>query len=203
MKYSPLIDKLIRDLQVMPGIGPRSAQRIAFYLLDRNRQGALRLSDTLEEAMNIGYCKRCRNFSEKEYCDICADQKRHSHNTICVVETPADCYAIENSNSYFGTYFILHGAISPIDAIGPQELHLDDLKEIIRTEKPKEIILATSATVEGDATAHLIASYASNFEIKISRPAYGIPLGSDIDGLDHRTLSKSLEGRISFYRNEN
>jgi recombination protein RecR len=198
MTHTPLIDKLIRDLQVMPGIGPRSAQRIAFYLLDRNREGALQLSSTLKQAMNIGYCKRCRNFSEGEYCEICSDKKRIANKTICVVESPADAFAIEKTQTYFGTYFILHGCLSPIDSIGPKELHLDTLHDIIKDELPNEIIIATSATVEGDATAHLIASYAKKYNVNISKPAYGIPLGCDIDNLDHRTLSKSLEGRIRF-----
>ncbi|MEE1340762.1 MAG: recombination mediator RecR [Succinivibrionaceae bacterium] len=198
MKYTPLIDNLITDLQAMPGVGKRSAQRIAFYMLDRNREAALKLSESLRKATEIGYCQRCFNFCEEELCDICKSPKRREENIICVVETPADAYAIESTEQYFGTYFVLHGSISPIDAIGPEELHLDVLKKILEEDRPKELIIATNATVEGEATAHLIASYAEQLNIPISRPAYGIPFGSDLDNIDNRTLTKSLAGRIRY-----
>lgn len=196
MKFSPLLDRLISDLQVMPGIGPRSAQRIAFNLLDKNRDGALVLSDTMHKAMsNIGYCKSCRCYCENEQCEICADPSRLDNGVLCVVESPADVLAIENTNEFRGTYFVLHGHLSPIDGVGPAELHFDDLEELFKKNHYKEVILATNPTVEGDTTAHYIAHIASKYDIKSSRIARGIPIGSDLDSIDGSTLMKSLNGR--------
>lgn len=196
MKISPLFEELVRDLQAMPGIGPRSAQRIAYYFLDYGRQRALKLSKTLEKAMdNIGYCKRCNIYSENDYCEICSNPIRVNSKVLCVVEYPADVVAIEQTHDFNGSYFVLHGHLSPIDGIGPKELHLEKLEAIFANEKIEEVILATAPTVEGDATAFFIKRVAEKYNIPCSQLARGIPVGGDLDSLDGNTLSKSIAGR--------
>lgn len=195
MKFSPLLEELIHDLQVMPGIGPKSAQRIAFNLLDQHRAEAIRLSDTLRRAMEIGYCKRCLSYCENELCDICSDAKRVAVGILCVVESPADVLAIEQTEEFGGTYFVLHGHLSPLDGIGPKELHLDDLEKTLAEGNFKEIILATNPTVEGDATAHYIGHIAQKYNVNASRIARGVPVGGELDSIDGSTLMRSLSGR--------
>jgi|SRR5574344_2842 recombination protein RecR len=195
MKFSPLLEDLIRDLQVMPGIGPKSAQRIAFNLLDLHRSDALQLSDTLKKAMTIGYCHHCHCYCENDVCEICNDPKRIAVGMICIVESPADVLAIEQTEEFSGTYFVLHGHLSPLDGIGPKELHLEDLEKTLSTGNFKEIILATNSTVEGDATAHYIGHIAERYGVQASRIARGIPVGSDLDSIDGSTLTRSLSGR--------
>lgn len=196
MKFSPLVEKLINDLQIMPGIGPKSAQRIAFYLLDHNREGAMRLGDTLNETMkNVSCCPICRSYSDGNVCEICSDVKRQQSGIICVVESPADVLAIEQTGEYNGTYFVLHGHLSPIDGIGPAELGLDELATLLDGGNYREIILATNPTVEGDTTAHYIAHMAARRNVVATRIARGIPVGGELESIDGSTIMRSLAGR--------
>ena len=198
MESKSTLTQLIDALQCLPGVGRKSAQRMAYYLLDKDRRGAFTLSETLEDAMNnIGNCKKCRDYTELEFCEICRNDKRNS-NIVCVVESPADIAAIESTGSYSGKYFVLMGNLSPLDGIGPQEIGLNLLKKITEEEDVEEIIVATSATVEGEATAHFISSMVNNIEsksIKVSRLAQGVPIGGELEYLDSSTLALSLANR--------
>lgn len=195
MKYTPLIDQLIDALRCQSGIGPKSAQRIAFELLERNRSGAKQLADALNKAMDgVGHCERCQNFSESSICQICSSPKRDA-TSLCIVENPADVVSIEQTSSFFGCYFVLMGNLSPLDGIGPEEIGLDKLKKIIEQNEIKEIILATGTTIEGEATAHYISQLFSTPTIKITRIAHGIPLGGELDLVDGGTLSHALASR--------
>ncbi|MGN1393785.1 MAG: recombination mediator RecR [Succinivibrionaceae bacterium] len=199
MKFSPLLEKLINDLQIMPGIGPRSAQRIAFHILDHHRDNALKLSSTIRDAVeSIHYCKCCRSYCESDICEICSDSRRKDYGVLCVVETPADVLAIENTNEFKGTYFVLHGHLSPLDGIGPSELKLEELEVLFQNNKYNEVILATNPTVEGDATAHFVAHIAKKYNINATRIARGVPIGSEVDSIDGSTLTRSLNGRSPF-----
>ncbi|MDO6684962.1 MULTISPECIES: recombination mediator RecR [unclassified Agarivorans] len=199
MKYSPSIDQLIKSLQVLPGVGPRSAQRMAFHLLERKRRDGLQLAEHLTKAMDaVGHCEVCRNFAEEDLCPICQSPKRTSKGGICVVETPADVAAIEQTAQFFGSYFVLMGHLSPLDGIGPSELHLDKLERRLANEDVSELILATNPTVEGEATAYYIADMAKRYKVKVSRIAHGVPLGGELDSVDGTTLSHSLIGRQQF-----
>ena len=176
----------------MPGVGRKSAQRIAFHLLERDRQGASELADALAEAVRgIGHCSRCRMLTEHEICNICAATGRDA-KTLCVVESPADVMAIEDATGYRGLYFVLMGHLSPLDGIGPDELGISLLDERLRDESVAEMIIATNPTVEGDATAHLLAEMAAAHNVQASRIAHGVPLGGDVDG---GTLSHAFFGR--------
>ena len=195
MKYTPLIDQLIEALRCQSGIGPKSAQRIAFELLERNRQGAKQLADALNKAMeDVGHCERCRNFSETPVCTICSSPKR-DETSLCVVENPANVVSIEQTSSFFGRYFVLMGNLSPLDGIGPEEIGLDKLKSIVDQNEISEIILATGTTIEGEATAHYISQVFSGKAIKITRIAHGVPLGGELDLVDGGTLSHALASR--------
>lgn len=195
MKYTPLIDQLIESLRCQSGIGPKSAQRIAFELLERNRLGAKQLADALNKAMDgVIHCERCRNFSETPICNICSNPKRDD-TALCVVENPANVISIEQTSSFFGRYFVLMGNLSPLDGIGPEEIGLDKLKMIVDQSDIKEIILATSTTIEGEATAHYISQIFSALEIKITRIAHGVPLGGELDLVDGGTLTHALASR--------
>ena len=195
MNYSPLLEKLIKGLRFLPGVGQKSAQRMAFNLLERNRSGALELADALRVAMEkIGHCERCRNFSETPLCSLCESPKRDA-SQLCIVETPADVVALEQSFGYRGLYFVLMGHLSPLDGIGPAELGLDCLQLYLQEGDIKELILATSTTVEGETTAHYIAEMARAVEISVSRIAYGVPLGGELDLIDSGTLSHALNER--------
>lgn len=198
MESKSTLAQLIDALQCLPGVGRKSAQRMAYYLLDKDRRGAFTLSETLEDAMNnIGNCKKCRDYTEVELCEICRNDKRNS-NIVCVVESPADIAAIESTGSYSGKYFVLMGNLSPLDGIGPQEIGLNLLKKIIEEDDVEEVIVATSATVEGEATAHFISSMVNNIEsksIKVSRLAQGVPIGGELEYLDSSTLALSLANR--------
>lgn len=196
MKFSPLVEELIADLQIMPGIGPKSAQRIAFHLLDHGREGALKLGKTLEEAMkNVGYCPVCRSYSDGGVCAICGDFRRRENGVVCVVESPADVLAVERTGEFRGTYFVLHGHLSPIEGIGPKELGLDALAARLDEGNCRELILATNPTVEGDATAHYIAHFARRKNVTATRIARGIPVGGELDSTDGSTILRSLAGR--------
>ena len=192
---SPLLERLAQALQCLPGVGNKSAQRMLLHLLDRDREGARHLAKTLEEAtQRIGNCELCRMLSEEAICRYCANDQRDS-TQLCVVETPADLLAIENSGAFRGKYFVLMGQLSPIDGIGPAELGLDLLEERLKSEQISELVLATSVTVEGDATAHLIASLARKFAVPATRIAYGVPVGGELEFVDSGTLSRALTGR--------
>lgn len=193
--YSPLLEQLAQALQCLPGVGAKSAQRMLLHLLDRDREAAKHLARTLEEATRrIGNCERCRMLSEEPVCRFCASPQR-SATQLCVVETPADLLAIEHSGAYGGKYFVLMGQLSPIDGIGPTELGLDLLEERFKQEPIAEVVLATSVTVEGDATAHLIAALAKRHGVPATRIAYGVPVGGELEFVDSSTLSRALAGR--------
>ena len=199
MKFSPLVQELIDSLKCLPGVGAKSAQRMAFHLLERNRNGGIKLSKTLNLAMeNVGHCQKCRNFTEQEVCDICHSTKRQLLQTLCIVEGPADVIAIEQTGEFQGLYFVLMGHLSPIDGIGPDDLGLDILSEQLATGNFKEIILATNPTVEGEATAHFIANLAQQYQVDISRIAHGVPVGSELEYVDGNTLSHALSGRKTY-----
>ena len=193
--YSPLLNQLIQALQCLPGVGAKSAQRMAFHLLDKDRGGAGRRSSVLEEAIrSIRNCERCRMLTEERLCRFCSSDRRDG-SQLCVVETPADLLAIEQSAAYRGRYFVLMGHLSPIDGIGPSELGLELLERRFADERFGEVVIATSVTVEGDATAHLIATLAHKHGVRASRIAYGVPVGGELEFIDGGTLSRALSGR--------
>jgi len=195
MSHSPLILQLIEALRCLPGVGNKSAQRMAYYLLERDRPGALALSRALQETVEkVGHCKSCMILTEQEICHICSDAKRDS-NSICVVENPGDVYAIEQSGSYRGKYFVLMGHISPLDGIGPDELNLPTLFKRAENELLTEVILATNTTVEGEATAYYIIDQLKPLNIKVTRIAHGVPLGGELEYVDGSTLGHALAGR--------
>lgn len=196
MKEQTLIEQVIEGFRCLPGVGPKSAQRMLLHLLERDREGGRHLARILSEAIEkIGHCKSCRNLTEAELCEICSDGKRGS-TIICVVEAPSDVIAIEQSLSFRGQYFVLMGTLSPIDGRGPDEIGIDHL--IRRCESGiQEIILAVSSTVEGEATAHYIAEALKPLNVTISRLAQGIPLGGELEYVDGGTLSHAFEGRKS------
>lgn len=195
MAYSPLLNRLIDALRCMPGVGPRSAQRIAFHLLERDRDGAGRLAQALSDAVEgIGQCARCRMFSETELCPICRDAGRDD-GELCVVESPADVVAVEEATGFRGRYFVLMGHLSPLDGIGPDELGLGALEARLAEDGLREVIIATNPTVEGDATAHYVATLAARHGIAASRIAHGVPLGGELEYVDGGTLSHAFTGR--------
>lgn len=190
-----LLDELVESLRCLPGVGPKSAQRMAYHLLQRNRQGGIRLSDKLRLSMeNIGLCKVCRNFTEQEVCRICTDASRE-HTKLCIVESPSDMAALEKATDYRGLYFVLHGKLSPLDGIGPSQLGLEVLCERFDAGQVAEIILATNSTVEGEATAHYIGELARARELSVMRIAHGVPLGGELEYVDGGTLSHAFAGR--------
>ncbi len=179
----------------MPGVGRKSAQRIAFHLLERDREGAEQLSQALAAAVaGIGHCRRCRMLSETELCSICEAAGR-DQSVLCIVESPADVMAIEDATGYKGHYFVLMGHLSPLDGIGPRELGLHDLEERLANEHFEEVIVATNPTVEGDATAHFVAEMAARYRVPASRIAHGVPLGGELEYVDGGTLSHAFFGR--------
>jgi recombination protein RecR len=195
MSYSPLLLRLIDGLRCMPGVGQKSAQRIAFHLLERDRDGANGLSAALSEAVTgIGHCSRCRMFTEHELCSICSASGRDA-TQLCVVESPADVMALEDATGFRGLYYVLMGHLSPLDGIGPDELGLSKLEEWLAEGEVKELIIATNPTVEGDATAHYLADLASRNEVVASRIAHGVPLGGELEYVDGGTLSHAFYGR--------
>lgn len=195
MSYSPLLVRLIDALRCMPGIGQKSAQRIAFHLLERDREGAAAMSSALADAMaGIGHCTRCRMFSEHDLCSICAASGRDAAQ-LCIVESPADVMAVEDATGFRGMYFVLMGHLSPLDGIGPEELGMPILEQRIRDETINEVIIATNPTVEGDATAHYLADMAARHNVSASRIAHGVPLGGELEYVDGGTLSHAFYGR--------
>lgn len=195
MNYSPLLTRLLENLRCLPGVGPKSAQRMAFHLLERDRNGAGELSRSLAEAVEkIGHCKTCRMLTEQEQCEICRSPKRDEHS-LCVVETPADVVAVEQSAGFRGKYFVLMGHLSPLDGIGPAELGIDQLVARLDSGEVREVILATNPTVEGEATAHYIAELAAGRKIPATRIAHGVPIGGELEYVDGGTLSHAFAGR--------
>lgn len=199
MKFSPLVQELIESFKCLPGVGAKSAQRMAFHLLERNRRGGERLAKSLAKSMeNIGHCLQCRNFTEEELCHICQSSKRKIAHQLCIVESPADVIAIEQTGEFVGRYFILMGHLSPIDGIGPEDLGLDLLEEQLASKQFKEVILATNPTVEGEATAHFIADIAQKYQVNLSRIAHGVPVGGELEFVDGNTLSHAFSGRKNY-----
>lgn len=195
MAHSRLLHQLIDALQCLPGVGPKSAQRMSFYLLERNRDGGQRLAEALQAALaGIGRCRLCRNLSETEVCNRCADPAR-DHSTLCVVETPADVAAVEQATGYRGGYFVLMGHLSPLDGVGPAELGLEQLEARLDEHQVGEVIVATNPTVEGEATAHYIADLARERSIRVTRIAHGVPVGGELEYIDGGTLSHAFSGR--------
>ena len=189
-----LVTELINALTILPGVGKKSAQRMALYLLDRNKDGASILANTLNLAVeNIQRCSSCRMLTSNELCKVCLDSSRDA-KSICVVESPSDVLAIESTGGYRGKYFVLLGRLSPIDGIGPEDLGIDDLLKIIIKNEIKEVILATSSTVEGDATAIFIKDHVKS--AKVSRISYGIPIGGELEYVDGTTIARAIEGRV-------
>ena len=192
---SSSLDELVEALKCLPGVGQKSAQRMALHLLERDREGAGRIADALASALDkVRHCRLCRNFSDDELCRVCADREREQ-STLCVVETPADVLAVEATAVYRGRYFVLLGRLSPLDGFGPGQLGLEQLEQQLTQGVIEEVILATSATVEGDITAQYISDIASRLGVKTSRLARGIPLGGELEFVDGGTLSRALSGR--------
>ena len=195
MAYSPLINRLIEDLRCLPGVGPKSAQRMAFHLLERDREGAKRLAASLiEAAERVGNCQQCRTLSETDICPLCANANR-DRSLLCVVESPADVRAIEQATHYQGRYFVLMGHLSPLDGIGPADIGLEQLDSRLNEGDIKEVILATNPTVEGEATAHYISEMVKEYDISSSRIAHGVPVGGELEYVDAGTLSHAFSGR--------
>ena len=189
-----LLSELISALTILPGVGKKSAQRMALYLLDRNKDGASILASVLDQAVkDIQRCSSCRMLTSNEICGVCSDTSRDK-NSICVVENPSDVLAIESTGGFRGNYFVLLGRLSPIDGIGPEDLGIDDLLKNIESNDVKEVILATSSTVEGDATAIFIKDHVKN--AKVSRISYGIPIGGELEYVDGTTIARAIEGRV-------
>lgn len=194
---SPLLGQLMEALRCLPGVGPKSAQRMAFYLLERDREGGARLAQALEAALEgIGHCQRCRTLSEAEVCRICNAADRDD-SLLCAVESPADIVAIEQATDFRGRYFVLMGRLSPLDGVGPEELGLDRLADRLQEGQVKELIIATNPTVEGEATAHYLGEMARSFSVEASRLAHGVPLGGELEYVDSGTLAHAFSGRKS------
>lgn len=194
-RFSPALDALIEALRCLPGVGPKSAQRMALHLLERDRPGAVALSRALAEAAErVGRCERCRNLAEAQLCVICADPRRDK-TLLCVVETPGDILAIEQAGGFRGQYFVLMGHLSPIDGIGPEEIGLPLLEAQAREGELQEVILATNPTVEGEATAYYLTRMLEPLVPRLSRIAHGVPLGGELEYVDGSTLAHAFSGR--------
>ena len=195
MQQPGLLGQLIQAFRVLPGVGPKSAQRMAFHLLQRDRQGAQSLAEALLAAVeHIGHCRECRTFTEGELCAVCSNPNRDG-TQLCIVETPAEVFAIDQSTGFKGRFFVLNGRLSPLDGIGPDELRLDLLEQRLQSGVVRELILATNTTVEGEATAHYISEMARHFGIRPTRIAYGLPFGGEIEYVDGTTLAHAFNGR--------
>jgi recombination protein RecR len=195
MAGSRLIGRLIESLRCLPGVGPKSAQRMAFHLLEYNRDGGRQLAETLTLAMDrVGNCNECRTLSEEPVCTLCANDRR-DRSLLCVVETPVDVQALEQSIGYQGLYFVLMGHLSPLDGIGPEALGLDLLEARLASGEVKELILATNPTVEGEATAHFLSEMARVQGVRTTRIAHGVPMGGELEYIDGGTLSHAFAGR--------
>lgn len=198
MHFSPLLEKLIEALRCLPGVGPKTAQRMALHLLTRGRDNGKHLAHCLNQAMEqITHCNYCRIFSEREFCEICSSTYR-DQSILCIVENPIDVTVIEQTSSFKGKYFVLLGHLSPLDGIGPEEIGITKLKSHFATNCIKEVILATNPTVEGEATAHYISELAKHHHIKVTRIAHGVPMGSELEYIDSTTLAHALVSRGDF-----
>jgi recombination protein RecR len=196
MSPEPLLNQLIESLRCLPGVGPKTAQRMALQLLERNREGGLQLAAVLTEAMQkIGRCKQCRDLTELDVCTICSNPRR-DQTQLCIVESPVDVLAIEQATAYKGIYFVLLGRLSPLDGIGPAELGLDQLTEQLETTTPKEMIIATNPTVEGEATSYYLQRIAKTHDIRVTRIAHGVPLGGELEYTDQSTLAHAFGSRL-------
>ncbi len=198
MAASQLLNQLMAALRCLPGVGPKSAQRMALHLLERDRDGAQRLVAALQTALDrIGHCRQCRNLSETELCALCANPRR-DRSLLCVIEAPADVLAVEQATGFQGLYFVLMGHLSPLDGIGPAELGLEILEARLDAGEVREIILATNPTVEGEATAYYIAESARECGVRTTRIAHGVPLGGELESVDGGTLAHAFAGRRDF-----
>lgn len=196
--FSPAIASLIEALRVLPGVGQKTAQRMAFQLLERQREGAAKLQQSLGHALEVvGRCNQCRTLTEGDTCAICLDTSRSAEGVLCIVESPADVLAVEQTGQFRGQYFVLMGRLSPLDGIGPAEIGLDILEQRLRAGGINEVILATNPTMEGDTTAHFIADMAARYGIRASRIAHGVPVGGELEYVDHTTLGHAFSGRKS------
>ena len=195
MLYPPSLARLIEALRCLPGVGPKTAQRMAFHLLERDSDGGRELAASVSGAIqSLGHCRRCRMFAEGELCPICASTRR-DRNLLCVVESPADVVAIEQSASYGGCYFVLMGHLSPLDGIGPAEIGINAFEALLREGEVQEVILATNPTVEGEATAHFLSTIVARAGLSASRIAHGVPVGGELEYVDGGTLAHALAGR--------
>lgn len=198
MRYTQLLDQFIEAFRCLPGVGQKSAQRMVFHLLERDRARGKRLAEVMHQSLTeIGHCERCQTFSETPLCALCQDPRRDP-TQLCVLESPADVLALEQTAHYRGFYFVLGGHLSPLDGIGPDELGVEKLYAWIKQGEIKELILATNPTVEGEATAHYIAERVKAFPIMVSRIAYGVPMGGELEYIDSGTLIRALGGRGHF-----
>ena len=198
MKHSPKLAQLIDALRALPGVGPKTAQRMAFHLLQEGRSGARALATGLSEALeSVTRCRRCRMLTEGELCSICSSSQR-DETLLCVVESPADVVAVEQSGSYRGLYFVLMGHLSPLDGIGPEQLGVRELEGLLQEGQVRELILATNPTVEGEATAHFLSELAAKHGVRASRIAHGVPMGGELEYVDGGTLAHALAGRQLF-----
>ncbi|MBS3965019.1 MAG: recombination mediator RecR [Methylomonas sp.] len=198
MQNPGLLKELIQSLTCLPGVGAKSAQRMAFYLLQRNREGGRHLASILERAMaQIHHCRDCRTLTEHEVCEVCSDPLRDD-GVLCVVETAADAWLLDQATRFRGKYFVLHGRLSPLDGIGPDQLGIAQLERRLAAGQVKEIILATNATLEGQATAHFIAEIASRHAVLSTRIAHGVPMGGELEFIDSSTLAHAFNGRQAF-----
>ena len=198
MSFSPLIVQLMEALQCLPGVGPKTAQRMMLHLLERGRDDARQLATALAQAADgVGHCQRCRTLTENDICAICSSHDRDSQS-VCVVETPADVFAIEQAGGFRGRYFVLMGHLSPIDGIGPEEIGVEQLLAQVECDSVQEVILATNPTVEGEATAHYIAAGLRRLGVKVTRIAHGVPLGGELEYIDGGTLMHAFAGRREF-----
>jgi recombination protein RecR len=195
MTDKPLLQELIDSLRCLPGVGPKSAQRMAFHILQRDRAGGARLATVLAEAVrSIGHCRLCRTLSEDDICPLCSSPSRDD-SLLCVVESPSDVMALEQATGYRGRYFVLGGRLSPLDGIGPGELGIDQFRQRLDTLQPAELILATTTTVEGEATAHYLSEIARERGLATTRIAHGVPLGGELEYVDGGTLAHAFAGR--------
>ena len=197
MNTQPLLERLIDALRCLPGVGPKSAQRMALHLLERDREGGRHLSGVMEESMErIGRCKECRDLTEEELCSICSNPAR-DRGLLCIVESPVDVLALEQATAFRGVYFVLLGRLSPLDGIGPSELGLDELGKRLEEQPPRELIIATNPTVEGEATAYYLQRMAQKQGIAVSMIAHGVPLGGELEYTDQTTLAHAFGSRQS------
>ena len=198
MLYPPSLNRLIEALRCLPGVGPKSAQRMAFHLLERDRDGGREIAASIGGAIEkLGHCRRCRMFAEGEFCPVCAAPGR-DRALLCVVESPADVVAIEQSGSFRGCYFVLMGHLSPLDGVGPAEIGIGAFEKLLAEGEVREVILATNPTVEGEATAHFLAEVSARLGLRASRIAHGVPVGGELEYVDGGTLAHALSGRHAY-----